>query len=433
MREEIMKKLIALCLTLGVLLHLCACTEPTGPHPITPNSYTPYEQKVMKAVWLSQFDMQNVYRDGDAQRDEKHFSTLVRNIFYNLKSDGYNTVIVQLRPYGDSFYPSAFFPPSDYVTGLLGREMTYDPFAVLVDLAHEQNLAVHGWINPLRGMKEGQITQVDGKFPIRQWYDQRDKRGEYIVLSTENRWYLNPAYQEVRDLIAKGAAEIASAYNVDGIHIDDYFYPVTDPAFDQTAFQKYMEGGGAASLAEWRRDNISQMVGQIYQSVKAVNPKCLFGVSPAGNMTNVMEEHYADVKTWCSQPGYLDYICPQIYFGMEHQTHDFQKVCKQWCDIVTEPGVRLMVGMTLGKAIDGKDVNAGSGANEWAEKKDVLKRCVEHLTTLEKCSGFAFFCYQYMYDPVSGAPRAELQQEKDHFLPVIQAYEGYVQKTEASK
>lgn len=420
-----MKKPLSLLLAVLSLLSLCSCLwQQPSQKPPKPNDYTPFEQTVMKAVWLSQFDMQSVYRDGGAQRGKKSFTTLARNIFYNLKGDGYNTVIIQLRPYADSFYPSSVYPPSDYVTGTLGKAMDYDPFSILVDLAHEQNLAVHAWVNPLRGVKDSQMSQVDPKYKMRQWYDNGDTKGDYVVLSAGNRWYLNPAYEETRALIAAGAAEIVSKYNVDGMHIDDYFYPVTDEAFDQAAYRKYQEGGGTAALADWRRQNVSLMVKGIYDGVKAVNPKCQFGVSPAGNMENVLNEHFADVKTWCSQPGYLDYICPQIYFGLEHQTQDFKKVCGQWSGIVTQPGVRLIVGMTLGKAIDGSDANAGSGSAEWQNHKDILKRCVEHLGAMDKCSGFAFFCYQYMYDPVSGRPRAELQQEKDNFLPQIQAYEG---------
>lgn len=113
----------------------------------TGTGYRPYNPSVMKAVWLSQFDMQSIYRSGSSQRDKNSFTSLLRVVLDNIVSDGFNTVIVQVRPYADSFYPSSYYPWSSYITGTAGKAAAYDPFAIIVSEAHKRNLSVHAWIN----------------------------------------------------------------------------------------------------------------------------------------------------------------------------------------------------------------------------------------------------------------------------------------------
>ena len=191
-----------------------------------------------KAIWLSQFDMQPIYTNGNKQRDEADFRNRMVEVLDNVVSDGFNTVVLQLRPYADSIYPSDVYPPSKYAIGSYAGEFTYDPVAIIMELCKERNLSVHGWINPMRGMSEDEIKQVDDKYLIKQWYNDTAKKGDYIVFVNKN-WYLNIAHPEVRQLICDGAAEILDKYEMDGIHMDDYFYPTTDPSFDQKAYTAY--------------------------------------------------------------------------------------------------------------------------------------------------------------------------------------------------
>ena len=133
-----------------------------------------------------------------------------------------------------------------------------------------------------------------------------------------------------------------------------------------------------------------------------------------------MSTHYADVKTWCAQTGYVDYICPQIYFGMQHQTMPFDRVARDWNALVKTESVRLVVGMTLEKAVTGEDKYAGTGNQEWKRNKNVLRRCMESLPGLSRFGGVALFSYQFLYHPVTGAEIAALREEKNNFLPVLQ-------------
>ena len=366
-----------------------------------------------KAIWLSQFDLQSIYTSGSAQRAEADFSKRMETVLDNVAGDGYNTVVLQLRPYADSMYPSEVYPPSRYSMGSYAGEFTYDPIAIVVELCAERGLSVHGWINPMRGMTEDEIKQVDDKYRIKQWYNDSTKKGDYIVFVNKN-WYLNIAHPEVRQLICAGAAEILEKYEMDGIHMDDYFYPTTDASFDSKAYNAYKKEGGKLSLAEWRKDCLSTLVAELYATVKTHDLRALFGISPAGNINTVRDSHYADVDKWCGNPGYIDYICPQVYFGFEHASWDFVKTCKIWQDIIKTDYVSLIVGMSFGKAVAGVDNYAGAaGKDEWTRHKDIMLRSLQHTETLEKCVGVTVFSYQHLWDRSTGAvvPASKLEHE----------------------
>lgn len=396
-------------------------TEPEKADPelsINKNSYKPLNHSYVKAVWLSQFDLLPIYRNGDKQRNKENFTELMKTVLDNLKNDGYNTIFVQVRPNADSFYPSEFYPISYYVSGQYGVEDIYDPFEIIVTLAHERNLSVHAWLNPMRAMKTSQISGISDKYYIKKWY--KEELGRYVI-ERNGQLYLNPAYESVRNLIANGAAEVCAKYNIDGVHIDDYFYPTTETSFDALSYAEYKQNGGTKTLAQYRYENVDKMVSLMYSTIKSVNKELLFGVSPEGNINNTYNNAYTDVYKWCSVDGFVDYICPQIYFGLEHQTHDFKKIFGVWNDIVKNEKIRVFVGMTLEKADKGVDNYAGSGKTEWADNKDVLRRCLEFLQTQPDCTGVSFFSYQFMYDSLTGVPDAETRTERDNLKPILNA------------
>ena len=163
------------------------------------------------------------------------------------------------------------------------------------------------------------------------------------------------------------------------------------------------------------------MVSRMYNAIKSVNKDILFGISPEGNIDNTYYKAYTDVYKWCATDGYLDYICPQIYFGLEHQTHDFKKIFGVWKNIITNPNIRYAVGMTLGKADSGIDNYAGTGKNEWAENKDIMKRCLEYLATQDSCSGVSIFSYQFMYDALTGATDPDTLEERNNMKNALEA------------
>ena len=386
---------------------------PDGTIPFVPSN--PEEIGDWKGLWLSQFDLQSIYSAGSSQRGEADFRKRMEQVLDNTVKDGFNTVVLQLRPNADSIYPSDVYPPSKYAVGSYAGDFQYDPVAIVVELCKERNLSVHGWINPMRGMTEDEIKQVDDKYLIKQWYNDKTKKGDYIVFVNKN-WYLNIAHPEVRKLICDGAAEILAKYEMDGVHMDDYFYPTTDASFDGKAYNAYKKNGGTLDLASWRKECLSTLVAELYATVKTHDLRALFGISPAGNINTVMNSHYADVMTWCANPGYIDYIMPQVYFGFEHASWAFDKTCKIWQDIIDTEYVTLIVGMSFGKALSGVDNYAGAaGKDEWTRHKDIMVRSLKHTETLELCKGVTVFCYQYLWDRGNGTIIPATKQEHEAF------------------
>lgn len=385
------------------------------------SDYVPLNYDKMKAMWISQFDFNNVYFDGRKQRSESQFKDLVEKAYDNLVSLGFNTVIVQVRPNTDCFYPSAYYPYSHYVLGSYGKNATYDPIKIMVELAHEKGLSFHAWINPMRGMSSSNLDKISDEYIMSSWSGTRKL---YLYNSIN---YLNIAYEDVRQLIIDGAAEIVRNYDVDGVHMDDYFYFGETVAFDNVEYNQAKKSNSKLTLQQFRFNNLNKLVSGIYSAIKAENKNVVFGISPAGNLSKMSSTYYADVETWLSEDGYVDYIMPQIYFGMEHATWSFTDTYERWSAVVTNPKINFICGMSLGKAEAGYDgagdEYAGSGYSEWIENQDVFKKCFEYAVEQENFGGYSIFCYQYMFDPNTGEANVKVKKElencKDYMLNVI--------------
>lgn len=380
--------------------------------------YEPLNYENMKGIWISQLDLIPVYKDVDTgiQRDEAEFTALIKQIYKNVADAGFNTVIVQLHPDCDSMYPSENFPWSDYLFSGYGNTSIYDLLPILIDEAHALDLSFQAWINPMRACLETEMEFVNVRYPIKQWYLDEEKKSTYLFTDNK-RLYLNPAYEEVRNYVVSVAQEICRYYDVDGIHMDDYFYPSNNPNYDKAAFEAQ---GEHRLLKNFRINNVNTLVKQLYDAVKAENPKMLFGISPAGEIDNNLNNLSADVKTWCQKEGYIDYICPQIYFGWQHGSVPFDKLSERWFEMKTCDSVQMILGTTLHK-VGKSDTWAGAGKEEWVENSDVLKKSFEYINSnLDKVDGFAIFSYQYIWDAITGERVDYTKAEVDGFMPVMQ-------------
>lgn len=370
----------------------------------------------VKAMWLSQYDLSPLYLQNGKQRPQADYTQRIRQVCQNVASVGINTVFVQVRPNGDSLYPSALFPSSPYAVGTIGEAFAYDPFEILLKSAHEAGLSVHAWINPYRCFTEQNRQLLSGDCALLSLCD-----GDRMV-RVGNTWYLNPAYDTNVQRITDGVSELLARYPVDGVHIDDYFYPTTGAEFDAKAYAAYKAGGGTLSLADFRRKRVSCMIRALWATVHSADGERLFGVSPGGNTARNYHELYADVAAWCAE-GTLDYLCPQVYFGLEHATVPFLEVCHEFADMVRGTGVRLIVGMTLEKAHKGyhgtPDRYAGVGANEWIQHRDILSRCLLLAEELPECRGVAYFSYQFFFSPEDGVPPVSTEEERQTLLPLL--------------
>ena len=365
-------------------------TTTSKPESGNQGSYTPIYYSNMKAVWLSYYEFYCDIKDNNATT----FRTYAKGIMQKIKGFGFNTVIVHLRSHGDAIFESAYFPWSNIV----GQNPGYDPTQILIEEAHAQGLSFHAWFNPLRLSSPANLAAVNNKYQTKKWYD--TKYGDYVVKSG-SYCYLNPAYSEVRVLVVNGAKEIAQKYKVDAIHIDDYFYPTTEASFDSKAYSSL---GGGKSLADFRRMNINVLVKGIYNAIKNINSKIKFGISPGGNVERNYNELYADTTLWLQSGGYMDYCIPQIYWGYNHNTHDYKKVLNQWNSLATNNNVDLIIGLAFYK-YDNKESPEYKSGNEqifyeWFNDHTIIARQVKDAksTLGSKYRGFSIFDYKSLFN-----------------------------------
>ena len=364
-----MKKIYVL-LILIILLISSGCTD------IPQNASVSFNK--INAVWIyySELSMKDE-NGGTAESFEKKFSEMLDFC----EDRGVNTVFFQVRPFCDAFYDSEIFPQSACLSGIQGKKVDYDPLEIAVRIAHERGIALHAWINPFRISSDGDVSKLSENNPAMKWIKNKSRD----VVRANGGIYFCPASPEAQKLVLDGVREIVNNYNVDGIHIDDYFYPSTDKSIDEDFYKEYKADGGELSLKNWRLDTVSAFVSQLYAAAKSMSGKCVFSISPAGNIINNYNEQYADVKLWCSKRGYCDWIIPQLYYGFENEKLSFTIALKMWSSLPLDDSVKMIFGIGAYRINNSDDEwNAGSGI---IEKQ--INMCKEE----KNYCGAAFFSY----------------------------------------
>ncbi|MEG2429701.1 MAG: family 10 glycosylhydrolase, partial [Oscillospiraceae bacterium] len=203
---------------------------------------------------------------------------------------------------------------------------------------------------------------------------------KYMIKHTDGRWWLKPGNPEVQKLIVDGAKEIAQKYPIDGVHIDDYFYATDPSTYGDTQAQA--------------KANTTAMVKGLYSGLKSINPKCLFGVSPAGGFGKSQslpdsDRKYlsTDLKKWCQNAGYIDYVIPQIYWDYNHETAGYGMVLNKWKDFVTSPSVELYSGIAAYK------VNLKENP---IKKESIPKQIADSMNG--KANGYAIYRFDHLDD-----------------------------------
>lgn len=310
---------------------------------------TPASQSEMRAVWIPYMSLD---MSASADKSEAAFQKKFDAMVSQAKSSGMNALIVHVRPFGDSLYPSQYFPWSHLLTGTQGQNPGYDPLAYMVKATHAAGLQFHAWVNPLRVRLRSLPTALSSDHPSVQW--SADPQKQNWTMHWEGESYFNPGVAQVRDRLVAGVAEIVKNYDVDGVQFDDYFYPTQSASLDSTS---YTASGTTLSLADWRKQNINTLVSQVYSSIKAIKPGVVFGISPQANFQN-NSNMSADVTTWATQSGYVDYLCPQLYVNFDHAVMPYNTTALQWRTLVKNSNVKLYFGLALYKA--GSDADGGS-------------------------------------------------------------------------
>lgn len=309
------------------------------------------EDEPMRGVWVSYItlDMENT------DKSKETFESKIDTIIHNIKSSGFNTMIAQVRPFCDALYKSSYFPYSHILSGTQGESAGYDALKIMSEKCRENEISLHIWINPYRVKLNESPKSLSDDNPY-----MKDKS---IGFEINGNIYLNPASKKVQELIVDGVTEIVKNYDIDGIQFDDYFYPENCGNFDE---EDYHNSNTELSLSEWRKENVSSMIKKCNNSIKEINKNVVFGISPQGNINN-NDGLYADVYKWCEKEGYIDYICPQIYFSLDNPALTFEESLKMWAQINKHKNLKVYVGLAGYKA----QSDADSGT--WLDNTDILE------------------------------------------------------------
>ena len=382
----------AVCAAAGAYLwHRRGPDSPAGGDVATPTAPNPaLPAGEWRAVWVSylewarmDFSSEETFRAGAAQ------------LLDNCAGLGLNTVLAQVRPFGDALYRSNLYPWSHLCTGVQGQDPGFDPLDVLLQEAHGRGLSVEAWINPYRLRSSAAVPP---------------NLAETNLICTHPEWtctvgegvYLNPAEPAAAGYVVQGVAELVQNYAVDGIHFDDYFYPTTDEGIDAVQFA----ASGVSSRTIWRRENVTALVQAVHDAVKAQDPTLRFGISPQGNPDNDEDQQYSDVKAWLAAGGdhaVVDYLCPQVYWGEGFTLSSgstrfaFENIVPEWLGYPRAADVALYFGLgayRIGVGDGGADPDAGTRWNTG----EALARQVQFLRE-QNAGGWALYRYGSLFDP----------------------------------
>ena len=350
-----------------------------------------------KAFWFSYYDY-TAYRAKYKKRNATTFKKYFTQAVKKGKSLGMNCIIVHVRPFGDAMYKSKYFPWSKCISGKQGKNPGYDPLKIMTQVAHANGMKIEAWINPYRvASGSTNYKKLSTKNPARKWHNKKKTRRN--VLAYKGSLYYNPAKAQVRNLIVNGVKEIVENYDVDGIHMDDYFYPTfsssnVNSAFDAKEYRVSTMAKGKKSIVKFRRNQVNMLVKAIHRVVKSIDPSVTFGISPAGNIDNLTSRYsyYVDINKWLNSSDYVDYICPQIYWGFKHPYAKFGRVTNRWMKAAKSKKVKVYIGIAVYRA--GHNTGASSSERwEWRSDANILKKQVQYARK-KGCDGFAFFDYQ---------------------------------------
>ncbi len=347
-------------------------------------SDTPESDEEMRGVWVSYMELS---MENESSKTQKTFEDKFTKIAQKCRKSGFNTLIVQVRPFCDALYKSSYFPWSHILTGTQGENSQYDALQIMCDICKENNLKIHAWINPYRVSSNETPSKLSDENPY--------IKNPEIAIKTDNGIFLDPSNETAQQLISDGVKEIAENYDIDGIQFDDYFYPTEDESFDKKQYEAYIEKYGkenCMSLDNWRMQNVNTLICKVYRTIKSVDSSVEFGISPQGNIGN-NDGLYADVKSWCTCKGFADYICPQIYFSLENPALNFEDCLDSWTSLDFDENVKLYVGIGGYKAGNGE-----YDEETWLLSDSILADEYDILRNNKSVRGFMLYSYNSLED-----------------------------------
>ncbi len=358
----------------------------SGDGPAGPDAPAPAAGEY-RAVWVSYIEWQGMDFSSEAA-----FRAGAEAMMDNCAALGLNTVIAQVRPFGDALYRSALYPWSHLCTGTQGADPGFDPLDILLTAAHSRGLSLEGWINPYR-------LRASASMPGTLAANNLANTHPEWVAAVGDGLYLNPAIPEAAAYVVDGVAELVRDYPLDGIHFDDYFYPTTDPSIDAAQFA----ASGASDLAGWRRQNVTALVKAAHDAVKAQDPTLRFGVSPQGNPDNDLNQQYSDVYGWLAAEGeeaVVDYLCPQLYWGYGYtlssgsQRFAYENILPEWLSI-PRGSAALYIGLGAWRIGDGDGGADENSVSRWSTGRALADQVAD--LRAQGAGGYALYRYGSLF------------------------------------
>ena len=374
-----------------------------------------YEKKPneVRGVWVSTVANIDTPKGLPVEEYKAYLSKMIENIAsYNI-----NTIIFQVRPMSDAFYPSKLNPWSRFITGVEGQDPGFDVFAYVIETAKKYNIKVHAWMNPYRVSSASleQLGKTKEEF-LETLATNNFARlhPEHTIIDGAGKIILSPSHPEVIDFVTKSIIEVAENYDIEGVHIDDYFYPYAKIP-ETNEHEDYLKYRACESqtLDDFRRMNVDIMIKNIHDELKNLlsktGKKVQFGISPFAiyrTHSSIVEggwecgsynskgalqcysELYSDVYKWMKEH-WIDYVVPQIYFPFERQDVTYHDLTRWWSNIAKETDTILYIGTGLYQM----------GSNEFWQNPDEIVNQLTFNQNFENIAGSIFFTY---HDLVKG-------------------------------
>ena len=348
-------------------------------------------RKEFRAVWVA--SVANIDWPSKKGLSAEQQKREYLDILDNLKRWNMNAVVVQVKPTGDAFYPSKYGPWSEYLTGKQGVNPGYDPLKFMVEEAHKRGIEFHAWFNPYRlsmNTDRSRLSRDNIVF----------KKPEWIV-EYGGKLYLDPGIPAVDDYVVDSIMEVVKNYDIDAVHMDDYFYPykVKNQEYpDEYTYRQY--GSEYNSKSAWRRDNVNRLVEKLSAEIKKTKPNVQFGISPFGVWRNKStdpvrgsdtkagvqnyDDLYADILLWIDK-GWIDYVAPQIYWNQGFNLAEYNTLVRWWSDAVAGSKTDLYIGQAAYKV------------KEWKNSNELINQ-VYFNRDFSNVKGSIFFSYKSLLD-----------------------------------
>lgn len=349
-----------------------------------------YPKHELRGVWIATVgNIDWPSSPGLSSVDQKNEMTRLLDI---VKQYNMNTVVFQIRPSSDAFYKSSYEPWSQWLTGEQGKvpDPFYDPLEFLISECRKRGLDVHVWINPYRALSDTSLTtsadHITRMHP--EWFV---RYGKTV--------YFDPGLPQTRDYVSKIVSDIVRRYDIDAIHIDDYFYPyrIANLNFpDDSTFIKYPRAFSPGQKEDWRRENVNLIINQLNDSIRKIKPWVEFGISPFGVWRNRSKDSngsetkagqtnyddlYADILLW-EKNKWIDYITPQIYWHRGFKIADYDILTDWWSHNAN--GCKLYIGQAPYR------IDLRSKTREWRTSKEIIRQ-IQLNRTYPNINGSMFF------------------------------------------